>query len=446
MKIGFLPFYIALYDSCAPQDAAQARVFARETADELRARGYDVVAADVCRIRPEFQKAVLDFEKAGCEAILTLHLAYSPSLEAIDALTTTKLPIVIMDTTADVSFTDPSTQLMANHGIHGVQDFGNLLGRRGKRFLIAAGGLGDNLFSRLDSLLKSAAMSYKMNHLRIGRVGGEFIGMGDFQFAAGSVGLQEIPWQDQAEPAAEDVAREMAEDKARFTIACPQEIHETTIRASLKLRRWAEKENLDGFTVNFGGVTRQDGWQTIPFLECSKAMERGLGYAGEGDVLTAGLMAAMLRGGEPCSFAEMFCPDWKGNRIFTSHMGEINLAVVNQPPVLKEKNYNLSDTGNPAVAYGCFRPGQALWIDLAPIANNRFRLIASPIEFLEQPADQRDADYNAGWFTVPRGTIADFLEEYTRQGGTHHAVVVYDGKLDTYRNFASLMGWEFAAI
>ena len=57
--------------------------------------------------------------------------------------------------------------------------------------------------------------------------------------------------------------------------------------ASLKLRHWLEKEKLDAFTIAFSGIDRAGGWQTVPFLECSKAMARGIGYAGEGDVLTA---------------------------------------------------------------------------------------------------------------------------------------------------------------
>ena len=49
----------------------------------------------------------------------------------------------------------------------------------------------------------------------------------------------------------------------------------------------------------------------MPFLEIEKQMVRGIGYAGEGDVLTAALSAALASGFEETSFTEMFCPDWK---------------------------------------------------------------------------------------------------------------------------------------
>ena len=56
------------------------------------------------------------FEESNCQAIATLHLAYSPSLEAIEPLSNTELPIVVIDTTFDYEFTAPDG-IMNNHGI-----------------------------------------------------------------------------------------------------------------------------------------------------------------------------------------------------------------------------------------------------------------------------------------------------------------------------------------
>ena len=58
--------------------------FARTIAAELERRGLEVLAAPVCRVREEFAAAVTRFEREGAEAIVTLHLAYSPSLESAD--------------------------------------------------------------------------------------------------------------------------------------------------------------------------------------------------------------------------------------------------------------------------------------------------------------------------------------------------------------------------
>ena len=63
MKIGLLPFYIALYDECAPKYSQPARDFAKRIAAELRQRGLEVHEAPACRTEPEFA-ADTKFQKA----------------------------------------------------------------------------------------------------------------------------------------------------------------------------------------------------------------------------------------------------------------------------------------------------------------------------------------------------------------------------------------------
>lgn len=447
ITVGLLPLYIKLYDDVAPAvRPVQERLTAR-TAGELEKRSFKVVTAPTCRIKSEFEAAVKMLEAAGCEVLATLHLAYSPSLESIDAIAHSSLPVVILDTTPDDCFDDPAEKLMGNHGIHGVQDLGNMLLRRRKPFLITAGPCQAAFFDKAEKQLKAAAMCFKMTHLRVGSAGGKFAGMGDFQVPEGTFGMQVIPFKDVPAPVPERIAGEKESDLKTFDIrALDEEAHDRTLCASLKLRDWAEKEKLDAFTICFLGITRENGWDTVPFLECSKAMARGLGYAGEGDVLTAGLHAALFRSFPRCGFSEMFCPDWKNDRIFTSHMGEINLALTEERPVLTSIRYRFSPTGDPAVAYGCYRPGKACWVNLAPGPDGRFSLLSAPVEFLPSPPETRDGKRNAGWFKSPTLSAGEFLEKCTRCGMTHHAVVVYDADQEILRDFACLMNWDFTVI
>lgn len=119
--------------------------------------------------------------------------------------------------------------------------------------------------------------------------------------------------------------------------------------AGLALRRWIEKENLLGFTVNFLSISRNAGLSQMPFLGIAKEMSRGIGYAGEGDVLTAALAGTVSRVLGSASFSEMFCPDWSTDTIFLSHMGEMNISLVDGQVVLYEKPclYRCGLTGLP---------------------------------------------------------------------------------------------------
>ncbi|MBO4303966.1 MAG: hypothetical protein J6A21_05225, partial [Lentisphaeria bacterium] len=368
MKIALLPLYLKLYDDAAPGNHAGAQKFADDAASALRARSFEVVTVPLCRLAGEFQAAVKKFEEEKCEVLVTLHTAYSPSLESIDALAGTSLPLVVFDTTPDSEFEFAfGGKLMLNHGIHGVQDLCNLLLRRGKRFLLCAGHYQDpSYMDRVERSIKAASLAYAFTHGRVGTVGSAFAGMGDFRVPEGEFGMQVVRYRDDDAflPTEEEILDEIAWEKENFNVSedLPEQVQLNTVKNGLKLRKWAEKNSLDAFTVNFLDCDRKTGFSVVPFTECSKAMARGVGYAGEGDVLTALLCGTLLKADRESTFTEMFCPDWKGNRIFLSHMGEMNLSLMDQKPFLFKRGWKFSDADEMALAAGCLRSGRALLV------------------------------------------------------------------------------------
>lgn len=447
IKIGFLPFYIELYDRVLPQYHDEMQKNADFISREYKKLGFTVETAPICRLEKEFRNAILSFEENGCEVIVTLHLAYSPSLESAKLLAETELPVVVLDTTPDLEYGfDYGKKLMYNHGIHGVQDMCNLLIRNKKSFLIDAGHLqNSDVMKRSSDSIFAAAMAFKMTHLRVGTVGGEFHGMGDFVVPDGTFGMQKIAFSDAGELTEAEIREEMSADLKQFEIGTlSPESHHRSTHSGLRLRKWAEKEKLDAFTVCFLGIEKKNGWETVPFIEASKALARGIGYAGEGDTLTAGLVAALMRSYPETTFSEMFCPDWNENRIFTSHMGEVNLNLLSARPLLSERAYFFSDTGTPVFATGCLKAGKALLINLAPGPDKTFRLITANVEFTAPEGPSRASI--DGWFVPYRLPVADFLGKYSRNGGTHHIAVTYDAKETLIEKFAWLMKWEYTRI
>lgn len=244
-RIGLLPFYIALYDDLLPGKRRKPlEDFYAALKESLQRKGLEVVTAPVCRLEKGFKAAVQKMERADVDAIVTLHLAYSPSLESADA-------------------------------------------------------------------------------------------------------------------------------------------HRRSIETGLAVRRWIEENKLTAFTANFLDVTPVLGLPIMPFLEASLGMARGIGYAGEGDTLTAGLVGALAVVFPQTTFAEMFCPDWKGNRIYLSHMGEVNIDLLAGKPELVEYKFVFGKVPNPVKLAGCLRSGKAVWINLAPVAGGKFRLIVVPAKMEE---------------------------------------------------------------
>jgi L-arabinose isomerase len=406
-------------------------------------------------VAPELKAAIRGFEKAQVDAIVTLHMAYSPSLESSAALAATPLPLVVLDTTPTYACgpqQDPE-ELLYNHGIHGVQDMCNLLLRNKKAFQIEAGHWEkSDVLDRVAGWVRAARLAAAMRRARIGRLGPAFKGMGDFAVPtatlAKTLGVKTVVAGPEliqslvAKVTKQAVEAEMAVDRQQFAVKdLNAEVHRRATRAGLAVRLWLENEKLTGFTVNFLAADKASGLPAMPFLEASKAMARGVGYAGEGDVLTASLVGTLLQVYPETSFTEMFCPDWEGNQIFLSHMGEMNLKLAAAKPRLVEKPFPFTDVGNTAVACACFRAGDAVLVNLAPGPDNTYALIVALVAMQEVVGEDKMADSIHGWFK-PSPSVADFLAAYSRVGGTHHSALVYGKVAAEIVRWGKLMEWN----
>ncbi|MDD4888942.1 MAG: hypothetical protein PHU85_03360, partial [Phycisphaerae bacterium] len=182
-RVGLLPLYIKLYDTAAPEAREKFTPFLAEVEAGLAAAGLVVERAPICCVAAEFDAAVADLEKRGVDLLIALHLAYSPSLESVPALTRTTLPLLLLDTTMDSDFgqaVNPD-RIMYNHGIHGVQDLACMLRRNERPFEIVAGHLRlSDVLGSAGQIARAARAAKKLRGLRALRISGPFVGMGDF--------------------------------------------------------------------------------------------------------------------------------------------------------------------------------------------------------------------------------------------------------------------------
>mgnify|MGYP003785195825 CR=1 FL=1 len=452
-----VPFYLKLYDDVQPQRRQAFDPFLKTVADALGMQGVAVRTAPVCRVAGEFAAAVAQAEREGADCLVTLHLAYSPSLEALDVFRATPLPVVILDTTMDARFgvgVSPE-RIMYNHGIHGVMDFASMLRRVKRLFDIVAGSVEDpGFFVRAADHIRAAAAARSLRGSRVLRVGHAFAGMGDFAVpeavmrdrlgvAVEQAGLDALDHETTAAGDAE-VAAEIAADRERYRCELPQETHARSVRVGLGLRRLLEKGGYGGFSVNFQAFDSADRpSNTMPFLEISKAMARGVGYGGEGDVLTAALVGALARAFGATTFTEIFCADWAGDALFLSHMGEISPAVAADMPRLVERPFIFGGAKNPAVLTCAVRPGPATFVNLAPGPDNTFTLLVAPVSVLSETDAVAPAMRDAvrAWISIAGG-VAPFLEAYSRAGGTHHSALVLGDRADAIAAFGRLAGLD----
>ncbi len=454
MKIGLLPLFIKLYDDIARDNYRNnLEPFYAALVKKFKERGLEVVTSDFCRLKEEFAETVKKFEDADVDCIVTIHTAYSPSLESAEVLSKTELPLVVLDTTPTYDFSDNQVQgqISFNHGIHGVMDMCNLLKRNGKEYAIAAGHYeNSDVIDRCIGFVKAATAVKALKGSRVGTIGGSFDGMGDFLVSDEEIKNTfgtEVVYGDTEEVAAiaasvtdEEIAAEIASYRNDFELIAPasDEALENTARCCLAVRKWIEKKGLNAFTVNFLKIGNSAGINVMPFIEACKAMARGIGYAGEGDVLTAAIVGALMQGFRDTSFVEIFCPDWKGDSLLISHMGEMNYNLCTSKPEMKEINFIFGqDAENPVVAYGCYKSGKAVFANIFRDENS-FCLLCAPVEMVAETTDNFKGKIR-GWFK-PEMPVGKFLEKISYAGVTHHSVMIYGAEPEQIEYFGKLLG------
>jgi L-arabinose isomerase len=461
IKIAYLPLYIKLYDDSVPQERGPMEAYMRRLIAMIEERGFEVVPADgICRVREEFDRAAEKFNAdPEIAAVVTQHLAYSPSLESIGALLSLRAPLIVLDTTPDyelVRAAGTENRIMPNHGIHGVQDMCSMLRRNGRSYEICAGhALHSGVIDELCGLCRAAYAAKTLRECRIGMVGGEFEGMGDFRITDGeyekAIGAKTVrmtPADAQrylSSVTEDEIDAELEYDSENYEVRVKNaENYRLATKAGLAVRKWMAEEKLDGVTVNFLH-TDGTGIPKMPFLECCKVMERGQGYAGEGDNLTAGLVASLIGTFPDTTFCEMFCPDWDKNVILMSHMGEMNLRLSQWKPTLDDNEFNYNSCGDTVALGGCFRKGDAVLVNLAPTEDG-FSLILSEVRI--EDLGSRTGAYSAGvqgWMK-PTLPLPEFLKEYSLAGGTHHSAMVYGKESDALAAFGRIMGFKVVKV
>lgn len=468
IKVGYLPLYIKLYDDSNPNYRDPMVNYMNMLIKMLETQGIEVVQADdVCRIKPEFEKAVKKFNKEKVTAVITQHLAYSPALESLASLLKLDCPIIVFDTTQDYELLKVANyegRISANHGIHGVQDMCNLLLRNNKPYYLCCGhALHSEVVSEVVGMCRAAKVAENYKNMIVGSVGGSFTSMGDFLVSdeeyKSSIGCTvkymtpEVVKKYVKKVTKKEVEDEIAYDKANFNVkVVNEEAYKAATLSGLAVRKWMEDEKIGSATVNFLTLDIC-GLPKMPFVECCKIMQRYKGYAGEGDVLTAGLVGSLMNVYPNTQFTEMFCPDWEKDVILLSHMGESNPNLAAWKPLVTDCPFNYNSCGDTVAMYNCYREGKAVIVNLAPTAphgkvkkGENYNLIVTEVDII--PEGLENGAYGKatqGWMK-PCKPLNEFLKEYSYAGGTHHSAMVYDVDIEEIKAFGKMMGFNVVEI
>lgn len=449
-----LPLFLALYDKVRPERRAGLLPFLQEVREFLTRRGVTLIDVGIITTPAEVRRAAA--AAAGADLIITLHLSYSPSLLVADTLQRLGRPILMLDTTKADRFDKRSTltDVGENHGIHGVMDLASVLNGRGMSFEIVAGSLrAPGFAARTEEALRALQAASLFRRQRIGLTGRPFPGMGDFAVSFAElqrrfavtvhpVSVAQIIAAGRRIPA-DRIDAEVKADRRRFrTGAVDAAAHAAAVRDYLALAALIASRRLHGYTMNFQQV--RHGLAT-PFYACSRLMSEGVGYAGEGDVLTALLGRPLNSLAGEAFFTEMFCPDWRGGTLFMAHMGEIDVrfARAASRPLLAQKKALLNDRVS-VYPLPTLAEREVTVVNLARDADRGFRCVVALADLVRFPAK---VEFGMPHFKMkPRLPLEQFLERYSLCGGGHHLYLATGDQRQALRRMARQLGLAFAEI
>jgi L-arabinose isomerase len=240
----------------------------------------------------------------------------------------------------------------------------------------------------------------------------------------------------------------IAFDREHFRIdpALTDADHRRSARLEVGLRRIAETQRLSGLVFSFDKIIAVPGIDTQPFLGISKLMGDGIGYGGEGDVLTAasGTIGRCLC--DEVNFTEMYTMDFRNNAVVDTHMAEGNWRMHrrDQKPRLVRREFHLAKCEPFASLAFSLEPGSVTLFNLTFDAARRFHFITLECEVDDFPDLER--------FSIPnfrlrfRRRLAEVLDEYSLLGGTHHLSLVYGTRTRRFAELARHLGVTHTAV
>ncbi|MCC7146270.1 MAG: hypothetical protein IT443_07470 [Phycisphaeraceae bacterium] len=459
-KIGLLGLMPELYERIGPQTRQKQDGFARQMAATWDFA--QVVWPGVCNSRELVDAAVRRFEQEQCDLIVVVCLTYAPSLISVSALCETFLPVVLLDTQPDVGTgAVPGPDFfMLNHGVHGIQDLANVLLRGGRKAPIVVGDWRDaETVASLRDQCQAAHMRGLLRRMRLGIVGRPMAGMGDFAVDetafAWRVGPLIIPVEpariaklaEEAAPA--EVAGRIAENKKIFDVSpeLTEAQHEAAVRTSLALEKITREDRLAGMAVHFLTVSEDGRVPTLPFLAASRLLADGYGYAGEGDVACASLVAALQKVAGPANFTEMFCIDFADGSVVMAHMGECNylMARKDRKPRLVPRPFNIAPTPfPPATPAFVLEPGAVTLASLCGAPGGTFRMVIAEGRVMDWGPFDHVAHPHFKF--APAAKLNDFLRSWSESGGSHHQALIAGNRVHLFTALAKMMGIEAVVV
>ena len=344
-----------------------------------------------------------------------------------------------------------------NHGVHAVQDLANVLGKMDTAFGVIHGHHEQpDFIEELKHWARAGRILRSMQTAHPAQVGGHFEHMLDLQVGQDEfirrMGLRpEIvstaEFADVAEGAGSNEIAERTKSYRRTFSVGPDvdsSLLEKTARGEIALRAILARTESTACGLNFLELCNDERVADGLHVAASMLMSEGMGYAGEGDWVTAVLVRGMQRGLGVASFSEVFSIGYADNRLLLKHWGEGNFAMARARPRLVASMFTDRCPAQFAIVDFEFEPGEMTLVNINSTAEGRGQLVSIRGRITEDHLPNIDGP--RGVFQPSCPDVRGLLTEYAYAGGSHHMALVKEAPVEVFERVCRLAGWCYRGL
>jgi L-arabinose isomerase len=459
-RIGILGVMQDLYDDMIPGIAARQEGYAAELADRL-AGVATFTPSQAIKYREDAERAMAGFEQAGLDGVMVVMLTYGPAMRLARLLAESRLPILLANIQPEPAVTAAwdMADMTYNQGVHGAQDTANAMVRAGRRFCVLTDDWHSDRFrDQVGRWARAAAAVTRWRSLKVALFGYAMNDMGDIRVdesalirSLGPEILAVAPgdlYRGMLAASDAEVAEVIAFEDGRFEIdpRLSREEREDHARMQVAIEHILEQGGFGAYTAHFDAIGEDGRFRRLPLAAASTLMAKGYGYAAEGDVLTACLVAAGHTLIGDAHFTEMYAMDFPSDSVLMSHMGEGNwkIARSDRPVKLIKRPLGIGRLDDPPTFLFQYQPGPATLAALVSLEGERFRLVVAEGENLDSE-ELPGLEMPYGQFR-PASGIRACLNGWLAAGGPHHEVMNLGHHAAAWRDFCELAGIEFVTV
>lgn len=415
-----------------------------------------------------FQALTAANVERNCIGVITWMHTFSPAKMWIRGLNALQKPLLHLHTqfNRDIPWRTMDMDFMnLNQSAHGDREFGFIVSRLRKNRKVVTGYWEDlNVQKQIGDWTRVAAGWADWQGAKFARFGDNmrYVAVTDgdkveaesvFGFSVNSYGIGDLVEiiNNTSESA---IKAQIEEYESSYHIA-PALLAGGANRSSLieaakieiGLTKFLQDGGFKGFSDTFEDL---HGMVQLPGLAVQRLMQKGYGFAGEGDWKTAALVRAMKVMGEGLEGANAFMEDYTYNldpefsTIMGSHMLEVDAALAIDKPSLEVHPLGIGGKADPVRLVFNAKGGDSLVASLMDFGNH-FRLLVNKTQGLEiKESLPKLPVARVLWKPLP--DLQTAATAWILAGGAHHTCYSQNLLAEQLEDFAEMAGIEYVII